>query len=196
MLEACSRLSPKQLQFCQEFLRDLNGTAAYRRTYQVKNSATAAACAARLLTNAKVQEQIRALIAERSQRTAVTADRVLQEIAAIAFSSMGTYADWGPNGIRLRDSAELEEADKAVVAEINSQALEHGGVQTKIKLHDKLSALSLAAKHTGLLNDLNIAIATFRRYGFLIEQDQSGYRMVDTYSLEVAESDLKDLENI
>lgn len=193
MLEASSRLSPKQLQFCQEYLQDLNATAAYNRVYQVKNSATAAACAARLLTNAKIQAQIQALMAERSHRTAVTADRVLEEIAAIAFSNIGDFVSWGPNGVNLKRSGELKEAQTRVIVEINSQELEHGGVHTKVKLADKMAALRLAAQHVGLLGDLNQSFNVLRRYGYVIRQNRTSYELLDSYTFE-EDADLDDLD--
>ncbi len=193
MLQACSGLSPKQLQFCKEFLNDLNATAAYNRVYQVKNSATAAACAARLLTNAKVQEQIQVLMAERSRRTQISSDKVLHELALIAFSDMREFATWGTNGISLKSSEALEDDLSRAIAEINSQEMEHGGVHTRVKLYDKLSALKLLARHTGLLGDLNQAFNVFRRYGYVVKQEGTGYWLQDTYALE-PDADLDDLE--
>lgn len=194
MLEACSRLSPKQLQFCREYLHDLNATAAYKRVYQVKNSATAAACAARLLTNAKVQEQIQALMAERSQRTAITADRVLEEIGRVGFANMADYATWGPQGLILKNSTSLDCEHTCVIADINSQNLGSEGVHTKIKLHDKMTALTLAARHIGLLGDMNVALNTFRKYGFIVKQVGTSYLIVDGYALEEPGVALDDLE--
>lgn len=195
MLEACSRLSPKQLQFCREYLHDLNATAAYKRVYQVKNAATAAACAARLLTNAKVQEQIQALMAERSQRTAVTADRVLEEIGCVAFSNIRDFVSWGPDGITLKHSEELEEGQSRAIVDINSQEMEHGGVHTRVKLFDKLSALKLLAQHVGLLGDLNQAMNVLRRYGYEIVKEESGYKLLDSYLPEKREIELDSFED-
>lgn len=55
-------LTPKRKAFADEYLTDLNGTRAYKAVYKnVKNDATAAAAASRLLKNVKVK----AYIAER-----------------------------------------------------------------------------------------------------------------------------------
>ena len=77
-------LTPKQKAFADEYLTDLNGTRAYKEVYRnVKNDATAAAAASRLLKNVKVK----AYIAERMKeiQTEKTAD--LEEVIRF-FSSV------------------------------------------------------------------------------------------------------------
>ena len=77
-------LTPKQKAFVDEYLTDLNGTRAYKAVYRnVKNDATAAAAASRLLKNVKVK----AYIAERMKeiQTEKTAD--LEEVIRF-FSSV------------------------------------------------------------------------------------------------------------
>lgn len=73
-----AKLTPKQKRFADEYLIDLNATAAYKRAgYDARGSA-AEVNASRLLSNAKVQ----AYIAERQQarqlRTEIKQDDVLQ----------------------------------------------------------------------------------------------------------------------
>lgn len=55
-----SSVTEKQRRFCDEYLIDLNATRAYKAAYpNVKKDGTAAAAAARLLRNVKVQEYLR-----------------------------------------------------------------------------------------------------------------------------------------
>ncbi|NTU49451.1 MAG: terminase small subunit [Desulfobulbaceae bacterium] len=73
-----SELTPKQEQFCREYLIDLNGTkAAIRAGYTAK---TADATASRLLRNVKVKEYVSVLQQKREQKTGVTAEYVLTTI--------------------------------------------------------------------------------------------------------------------
>lgn len=73
-----SKLNPKRLRFAQEYLVDLNGTAAARRAgYSEK---TANEQAARLLANASVQAEVARLMAERSKRTQIDQDRIVLEL--------------------------------------------------------------------------------------------------------------------
>ena len=78
-------LTPKQTQFLAEYLIDLNGRqAAIRAGYTPK---TAEVQASRLLRNAKVRVALEDAMQARSKRTEVSADRVIGELAKIAFSN-------------------------------------------------------------------------------------------------------------
>lgn len=73
---APSALTPMQERFALEYLVDLNGTqAAIRSGYSQR---TANSQAAQLMANPKLQERIAELVAERSERTRITADKVLK----------------------------------------------------------------------------------------------------------------------
>lgn len=76
-------LTPKQKRFCEEYLIDLNATqAAIRAGYSPK---TAEQTASRLLRNVKVQEYIAKRQKELSRSTEITQERVIKELALIAF---------------------------------------------------------------------------------------------------------------
>jgi phage terminase small subunit len=76
-------LPPKQRRFVEEYLKDLNGTqAAIRAGYSEK---TANEQAAKLLAKGSIKAVVQALMAERSKRTEVTTDRVVEELAVAAF---------------------------------------------------------------------------------------------------------------
>lgn len=73
-----SKLTPKQAQFVQEYLIDLNATAAARRAgYSEK---TASEQASRLLANVKVSDAVQEAMKARSERTEVDADWVLKRL--------------------------------------------------------------------------------------------------------------------
>ena len=85
--------------FCEEYLIDLNATqAALRAGF----APTTARCASTWI-NAKnpkkpaVRAEIDRLMAERSRRTGVSADRVVQELSQIAF------ADGEEGSVRMQD---------------------------------------------------------------------------------------------
>jgi phage terminase small subunit len=52
---------------------------------------------------------------------------------------------WGSEGVRLRESAELSDADAALVSDV----AEGKDGEIRIKLHSKLTALSELGKHLG-----------------------------------------------
>ena len=67
-------MTEKQRRFADEYLIDLNATRAYR-------------AASRMLRNIKVSEYIQERMQERQQRTNISQDRVLDDLAAIAFET-------------------------------------------------------------------------------------------------------------
>ena len=94
--EVMAKLTDKQKRFCEEYLVDLNATqAAIRAGYSQK---TAYRIGAELLQKTSVSEHLQKLIDERSKRTEITADRVLRELAAIAFSDRTELAQVGGHG--------------------------------------------------------------------------------------------------
>ena len=78
-------LEPKQLRFCQEYVIDLNATqAAIRAGYSPK---TAQEQSSRLLSKVMVQQKVLELQRPKEENLKITAERVLKEIAKLAFES-------------------------------------------------------------------------------------------------------------
>lgn len=152
-------------------------SAAYRQAgFKPKNDATAAACASRLLTDAKVKARIDALKAAAADVTVMTAREVLQELSKLGRSSLKaalvTGNDTGDVVASLRD---MPDAVAATIQELQveyyTEAGEdderepqgHGGElrrrrsrtvkRVRIKLHPKTQALELLAKHHKLLTE-------------------------------------------
>jgi len=160
-------LTAKQRCFCEEYILDLNAVAAYRRAGYKANDDAARANASRLLTKANVQSYIQQLQNDRSVRTLITADRVLQEIARVAFANIKQVASFNRNeGVLFKDSAELTDDETAAIAEVSSKKVvrvtDDGGeietVDLKMKMHNKIAALDLAARHLGLLEKTEASI--------------------------------------
>lgn len=145
-------LTDRQQRFCEEYLVDLNATRAAVRAGYSEQSAKEIGY--ENLTKPHIAAAIEAAMAERSERTKITADRVLREFARIAFADMRNFASWDSNGFILRDSRELSDDDAAVVAEFSQNSREDGNA-FKFKLHDKKGALESLAKHLGLYSDGN-----------------------------------------
>jgi len=140
-------LSLKQKTFCQEYIVDFNGAqSAIRAGYSKK---TAKVKASQLLTIINIQSEILAAIKKRSERTGITQDRVVLELARIAFSDMKDFAAWDKSGVTLNDSETLTEEETRCVSEVSETETKDGG-SVKFKLHDKKSALELLGKHLGM----------------------------------------------
>lgn len=150
------KLPPRQQAFVREYLLDLNATqAAIRAGYSAK---TAEQQGPRLLGIVGVREAIAAAQQKRSARTEITQDRVLQEIARLAFldpklfynedGSMRTVPEMADDAAAAVTSVEVEEQYAIVDGE--RQVV---GRTKKLKVADKVAALTLAARHLGMLTD-------------------------------------------
>src|SRR3954451_14829156 len=143
-------LNDRQARFVAEYLVDLNATqAAIRAGY---SAATASEPASRLLANVKVAAAIAEAQAARSRRTEMTADRVVLELARVAFGDPRRVMSWGPGGVKLRPSAELAEEEAAIVAEVGETTTKEGGT-LRLKTVDKLGALRLLGQHLGMFGE-------------------------------------------
>ena len=101
-----AELNEKQQRFVEEYMIDLNATqAAIRAGYSVKSASD---IGGQLLGKTHVQRAIARAKAERSRRTGITQDRVLQELARIAFVNA---ADALPHAAPFRHAASLPRRD-------------------------------------------------------------------------------------
>jgi len=86
-------------------------------------------------------------IAERAARLGITADRVLQEYANIAFADLRHIVEWGPDGLRIKSLDTMSDADIAAISEIvPGSDPEH----SRVKLYDRKAALDAIARHLGM----------------------------------------------
>lgn len=167
-------LTKGRKRFADEYLIDLNGTRAYKVVYpNVKNDETAAAAAARLLRDVKVQEYIDKRIKDREKRTEITQDMVVKELAAIAFSNASDYAkviekqavytaengrripleDENGNPIMIND-VELTLTDNLSTEQKKAlSGIKHGKYGIEVASCDKVRALELLGRHLGMFKD-------------------------------------------
>lgn len=155
---AKSKLPAKQEMFVQEYLKDLNATAAYKRSYPNCKSATAARVeSTRLLASPSIRARVDAYRSRAEKNTNVSQERVLKELATVAFASIGLMCDWdADNDLTLKPKTELTPEDMAAIQSIQSNDQfyqnERIGRRINFKMHDKLKALELLCKHLGILD--------------------------------------------
>lgn len=144
-----AKLTEKQQRFVDEYLIDLNATqAAIRTGYSAK---TADVQGSRLLANVKVQQAISVAMAERSKRTGVNQDRVVLELAKVAFVKMTDIVD--DHG-RIRSDASDDDLSCIESVKYKSSDTDTGSsVEREVKISPKLKALELLGKHLGMWND-------------------------------------------
>jgi phage terminase small subunit len=142
--------TPRQCRFVEEYLVDLNATQAAKRAgYSARSAASRGS---KLLRNPAVAAAIEKAQAKRAQRTRVSADRVVTELAKVAFGDPRRLFSWGPGGVELRESSELTEAEAALVSEVSETRTAAGGTR-RVKLHCKMTALTALGKHLGLFGN-------------------------------------------
>ena len=142
-------MTEKQRLFADEYLIDLNATRAYRVAYpSVKKDETARVNGSRMLTNANVAKYISERMQERQQRTEVTQDMVVKELAAIAFARATDYASVRGGAVCIKDTDSLSDEQISAIA-----GIKEGKFGVEIRLNDKEKALELLGRHLGMWND-------------------------------------------
>lgn len=140
-------LTPKQQTFCEEYLIDLNATqAAIRSGYSKK---TANRIASQLLSKLDIQTEIQRLRGLRAERTAITSDKVVKELARIGFSDIANCIEWDGERLRIKPLDEMGEDVTASISEF-SETVNTSGSSYKFKLYDKKGALELLGRHLGM----------------------------------------------
>ena len=147
--------------FAEEYAIDHNGTqAAIRAGYSPKS---AAAAASRMLKTDKVARKVNILDAEKTQRAALTADRLMLEYERLALldpldlfnvdGSMKSLAEMPEDarraiaGLEIRSLSDIETPNTILTASLH-----------KIKFSDKKAALDSLAKIMGLMRENKIEV--------------------------------------
>lgn len=147
-------LTPRQWRFVQEYLVDLNATAAYQRAgYRCATSHVAEASGLRLLRNARVLAAIQAEKACLVARIALKQDAVVEEIAVISHSTIEHYQIDAQGNVVLSPGAPTQ-AMRAVASLKKRVMHTDAGVtyETEIKLWSKPSALRMAGEYLSLFD--------------------------------------------
>lgn len=140
-------MTKKQKRFIEEYLIDLNATqAAIRAGYSPD---TAKSIGSENLTKPDIQARIAKAMAERSKRTGVNADRVVMELAKIAFVNANDVIDTETATVK----ADALPEDTAAIQSVKVKTFGEDGLEREIKMADKLKALELLGKHLGMFKD-------------------------------------------
>lgn len=143
------KLTDKQQRFVDEYLIDLNATqAAIRAGYSVN---TAQEQGSQNLSKLMVQQAIAERMAERSKRTGVNQDRVVLELAKIAFVKM---TDIVTSEGKIKENATDDDLSCIESVKYKRSDTDTGySVEREVKIGSKLKALELLGKHLGMWND-------------------------------------------
>ena len=151
-----------------EYLIDLNATRAYKAVYKnVKSDDAARASSSKLLTNANIKVYVEKRMKDREKRTEITQDKVLNELAQIAFANGSDFAKVVEKPVLKEDGSvlldpvtedpiyyktvemkltdELPEEKRKAIAGIK---MGKNGIE--VATCDKVRALELLGKHLGM----------------------------------------------
>lgn len=162
-------LTAKQERFVEEYMVDLNATQAAIRAGYSKDTARAIAC--ENLTKPHIESAVAEAMKKLSDRTGISQERVLAELAKIGFSDIRKAIKWSgnlvteednpdggdvlviktmiSNSVELIDSDLLDDATAGAIAQISQNAA--GGIS--LKMYDKQTALVNLGKHLGMFSD-------------------------------------------
>ena len=151
-----TKITEKQRLFISEYQVDFNGTkAAIRAGYSPKR---ASEMAYQLLQIPTVRKALDRAMEERLRKIGVRADRVLTEIARVAFSDLRKLYD---EAGRLKLPREWPEEAAGAVAGVDVVEEFEGkgkdrtliGYTKKVRTYDKVRALELLSKHLGIIGN-------------------------------------------
>ena len=184
-------LNRQQEKFCQQYALHRNGAQAFFEAYPASRKHTSqyrAEKASKMLVQAKIATRIEQLAAKvvevADKKFEITAERVLQELAAVAFQNADDYFEWGSftrerlrknkeTGLyepmldqdgnplveeipfaRIKPSDQLTREQKAAMVTVSETISRTGDRVIEAKMADKLSALKLIGQHLGMFKEL------------------------------------------
>ena len=143
-------MTKKQRRFVEEYLIDLNATKAAIRAGYSHKAARDIGC--ENLTKPNIQAAIDKAMAERSRRTGINQDRVIQELARIALVNPADVIDMDTATVKLDASRD----DTACIASVRIRTLSSKDgpvIEREIRFYDKVKCLELLGKHLGLFTE-------------------------------------------
>ena len=155
-------MNEKQEIFIREYLKDFNGTRAYKVAYpSCKKDETARVNASKLLTKTNIQTAIKEQANKQLKKIDVDVNDILKELKAIAFtdrtklSTVKNQKLLEDNGreyyepvVVFEDTANLDEETKKVIA--GYKKTQSGFA---IETYDKIKALELLGKYLGMFTE-------------------------------------------
>jgi len=173
------KLSPLGAKVVDEYLLDMDAKAVGKRcgisTRRVN----------KVLEDPYVVEALGIARRRRSERTEVTEDKVVQELAKIGFSNMGDYLRDTSDGDPYIDLTRLNEDQLAAIKRVEvSDVLEGRGKdqrtvrKVKFELYDKLGALRSLGEHLGMFTQRHeVRLSIEQKIGNMTREERLGHML-------------------
>ena len=142
--------------FCENVLSGMGKREAYLAAgFKTKFASVSASQA---LANPVVKEYMEMRQAEMRERTNVTAEKVIKELARLGFADIREVCEWTEDGVAFIPSNNLTDDEAASIASVKSRRRirrdKEGGetetVELEVKMHPKLDALEKLNKILGM----------------------------------------------
>lgn len=162
------KLTPKEKKLCEELLIDGNKKQAGIRAGYSPRSATE--IVNQTLRKHHVKAYYQALLSAQAARTRITGDKIINELAAIAFFQLQEILEVEDHKVIIKNSSKwTQSAHKAVESiKIDKDGALH------IKAHSKIAPLKYLGDHFGMFTDYNVALAALSRYGYVTDLADGG----------------------
>jgi phage terminase small subunit len=141
-----TKLDDREMLFVAAYLDCLNAAEAARIAGYAKSGA--AVQGFKLRRKPHVADAITAALAE---RMGVTRARIVEEVSRLAFSNIGDVLTIENGEVIVKDHAKLNRDTLSTIAEVREVANDKGYRTIHIRQHDRLQALTLLARISGML---------------------------------------------
>ena len=145
-------ITQKQRVFADEYVKCLSATQAYMKAYGVKDRAQAGKRGSLLTKKPEIKEYIQKRIERVSKKAGVEAEKVMELLATIAFTSPADFAridtEGGKQRLLWQDIESLPEDVKKAIAVIKNTP---SGIV--IETMDRLKAIDMLLKYMGIKNE-------------------------------------------
>lgn len=175
------KLTPKQESFCLKYLECGNASEAYRSAYNCRKmkTETVNTKASNLLKKDKIRTRVEELQEESRETSKITKEKILDELASIAFSSV---ADMNKSWIERKEFVKLSRKEKAAIKSISTKVLKKniGSAENpdwvdveyiKIELHDKIKAIERICKMLGFDSPEKMQVEKINSYENMTDEE-------------------------
>jgi phage terminase small subunit len=192
-------ISAPELTFANEFFKN-GGDAAAAVAISYPNIAEGnrRKYGRALLDRKRVQDELQRIRSKASRILDISAERIMQETAKVAFANLPDILDVNPDGSATVNLNKLDDKTKAALADytVDEYTEGRGKNASKVKkhrgkMHDKLKAIELLARMQGLLIDVHKHDVSES----LIERLQQGRARIRPGVIDVAPNAIKHTES-
>lgn len=174
-------MTEKQKIFVREYLKDFNGTRAYKVAYpSCKKDEAARVNASKLLTKTNIKEAIQKQADKRLEKVEISIDDVLNELKSIAFSDRTKISKLTKEEIKDEITGETlerkyveftptNEIDSDTKKAIAGYKVTQSGMS--VETYDKMKALELLGKYLGIFKEnVDVNVTANKKFDEICDQ--------------------------